>query len=104
MKLPSRWRSSKKSAIPTGTSPEGVGYQTHRFSPIKDEHVRRALENVRNLSATSGKEFGLTILDRNAEYIGWMNFACCKMPSTASSEHRKAMVDGFEDCQSPEAA
>ena len=101
---PGRWRRSEKSSRPTSTLPNPVGTLPQRSQPIKDEEVRQALENVRNLSATTGEEFALTILDRDAELVGWMNFSRYRMPSIASSERRNAMADGFGDRRSAEVA
>ena len=104
--IPRPWRRFKKSSTPPNTSPNPVVDRPQESS--EKGYARQAVENVRNLSAATGEEFGLTILDRDEEVVAWMNFSGIRMSSPATSpatsEHRKAMSDGYTDWRSAEVA
>lgn len=95
LRLPSRWQRSKKRSTPSSTPTSPVFNKPQRSPYINHKDARQAVENVRSLSAATGEEFGLTILDRDEELVGWMNFSHTRLSFPATGERRNALSDGF---------
>lgn len=100
--IPSRWQHSKKRSTSSSTPTRPVFNKPQRSPCIDHKDARQAVENVRSLSVATGEEFGLTILDRDEELVGWMNFSHTRLSTPATSERRNALADGFIGLQGVE--
>lgn len=93
LRIPSRWRKSKKAKTLTSTPSQPVFNHTLNSRISHRDYARQAVENVRSSRAPLGEVYGLTILD-NEYLVRSMNQTNSRL-SAASGVRRDATT---EDC------